>query len=131
MRASAPIISRKVLFGNPDRLNVQVSPDGEWLSYAAPRDGVMNVWVAPREALGQAEAVTHDKGRGVVFYSWAHTNKHILYVQDTGGDENDHVYCVDLATKGVTDLTPFEGVQGRIYGSMDAVIDILKKLWWR
>ncbi|MBN1436134.1 MAG: S9 family peptidase [Sedimentisphaerales bacterium] len=114
--AEVELIGRKDLFGNPDRMNVQVSPDGAFISYLADVDGVLNIWVGGRDDIGGAEAVTHDKGRGIRDYSWAHTSRHILYLQDEGGDENDHVYAVDLETNAVTDLTPFEGVQGRIYG---------------
>src|SRR3954463_9768826 len=41
------LISRTVLFGNPERAAVQISPDGKQLSWLAPKDGVQNIWVAP------------------------------------------------------------------------------------
>ncbi len=111
-----PLIPRKVLFGNPDRAMVQISPDGKHLSWLAPLDGVLNVWVAPRGDLDAARPVTHDTGRGVRFYGWAYTNDHILYIQDKNGDENWRLYAVDLAADTVRDLTPYEGVQARLAG---------------
>jgi len=110
---SIPLIPRKVLFGNPDRAQVQISPDGATLSWLAPRDGVLNVWVAPRQDLEAARPVTHDTGRGIRFYLWAYTNQHILYIQDKNGDENWRVYSVDLKNDEVKDLTPFEGVRAQ------------------
>jgi dipeptidyl aminopeptidase/acylaminoacyl peptidase len=110
---SIPLIPRKVLFGNPDRAQVQISPDGAALSWLAPRDGVLNVWVAPRQNLEAARPVTHDTGRGIRFYLWAYTNQHILYIQDKNGDENWRVYSVDLKNDEVKDLTPFEGVRAQ------------------
>ncbi len=110
---TVPIIPRKLLFGNPERASVQLSPDGRHLAYLAPRDGVLNVWVAPRDDLAAAQPVTRDTGRGIHFYQWAQTNRQILYVQDKGGDENGRIYSVDIATQVVTDLTPFEAVQAR------------------
>ena len=110
---SVPLIPRKVLFDNPDKSSVQISPDGKHLSYLAPREGVLNIWVAPRDDPGAAQPVTHDTGRGIHFYLWAHTGQHILYVQDKGGDENFRLYCVDIGTGASQDLTPFEGVQAR------------------
>ena len=106
-----PLIPRAVLFGNPDRAFVQLSPDGAHLSWLAPVDGVLNVWVAPRDNLAAAHPVTHDSGRGIRFYQWAYTNAHILYSQDTNGDENWRLYTVDVQTSAVKDLTPFAGVQ--------------------
>ena len=108
------LISRDVLFGNPDRASVQISPDGSKLSFLAPVDGVLNVWVGPVDNPDAAEPVTNDTGRGVRTYFWSFTNQHIVYVQDQGGDENWRVYATDIATGDTNDLTPFEGVQAQI-----------------
>ena len=104
-----PLIPREVLFGNPDKLSPQISPDGERLAYLAPAEGVMNVWV---RSLGSHDGhpVTRDRHRGIRQYFWAENNEHILYVQDKDGDENWHVYSVSLNTNEVRDLTPFDGV---------------------
>lgn len=110
---STPLISRAVIFGNPDRSSPQISPDGTHLSYLSEVDGVMNVWVAPVSDLSAAAPVTQDKKRGIRGYRWAYTNKHILYVQDKDGDENWHVYATNLDTRTTTDLTPLDGVQAR------------------
>lgn len=112
-----PIIPRKLLFGNPDRASVQISPDGRHLSWLASRDGVLNVWVAPRNDVSAARPVTQDTGRGIRFYGWAYTNDHILYVQDKNGDENWRLYAVDIATNEVKDLTPFENTQAQLIES--------------
>ncbi len=106
-----PLIPRKIFFGNPDKAAVKISPDGAYLSYIAPRDGVLNVWVAPRTDLAAAKPVTADTVRGIRFYLWAYDNRHILYIQDQGGDENWRLYSVDVDTTEVKDLTPFDGVQ--------------------
>lgn len=108
------LIPRKVIFGNPDRTQVSISPDGAHLAWLAPREGVLNVWVAPRQDLEAAQPVTHDTGRGIRFYGWAYTNQHILFIQDKNGDENWRLYIVDLMTNDVRDLTPFEGVRAQI-----------------
>jgi len=109
-----PLIPRKVFFGNPDRAQVTISPDGQHLAWLAPRDGVLNVWVAPRERPADARPVTADAGRGIRFYAWAYTGRDILYIQDKGGDENWRVYSADIDTGEVGDLTPFDGVAAQI-----------------
>ena len=108
------LIPRDVLFGNPDRAAVRLSPDGQQLAYIAPLDGVMNIWVAPAADPSAAKAITHDKGRGIRQYFWAYTNQHILYLQDKDGDENWRVYSLDLRSGEAKDLTPAKGVQARI-----------------
>jgi dipeptidyl aminopeptidase/acylaminoacyl peptidase len=109
-----PLIPRQTIFGNPERGGASISPDGKHLSYLAPVDGVMNVWVAPVDDLAAARPVTFDKKRGVVTNSWAYTNQHILYAQDADGDENDHIFRVDVATGATTDLTPIKGVAAKV-----------------
>lgn len=109
-----PLISRELLFGNPDKITVRTSPDGSRISYLAPKVGVLNVWVGPIEDPEAAEPVTNDTYRGIRSYSWAHTNEHILYIQDKDGDENWRIYSVNLRSGEMRDLTPFEDVQARI-----------------
>src|SRR5215468_2999585 len=82
------LIPRAVLFGDPQRAGVQISPDGKRLSWAAPRNGVLNIWVAPVGALDQARPITNDRARPIRDYRWASNGRHLLYLQDTGGDEN-------------------------------------------
>jgi dipeptidyl aminopeptidase/acylaminoacyl peptidase len=103
-----------VLFGNPDRASVQISPDGAWIAYLAPRDGVLNVWVAPRADVAAARPITQDTGRGIRFFLWAYTSRHMLYIQDKNGDENWRLYSVDVENAESKDLTPFDGVQTQL-----------------
>jgi dipeptidyl aminopeptidase/acylaminoacyl peptidase len=109
-----PLIPRKLLFGNPDKTQARISPDGKQLSYIAPVNGVLNVWVGPVEDPEAAKPVTNDTNRGIRFHQWAYTSKHILYIQDKGGDENWRIYGVNLETGEVTDYTPIEKVNARI-----------------
>ena len=92
---TCPLIPRTTLFGNPDRTQVRVSPDGARIAYLAPLDGVLNVWVAPVDDLDAARPVSADTYRGIRFYLWAYNSRHILYIQDKGGDENWRIYAVD------------------------------------
>lgn len=108
------LIPRQVLFGNPDKASVQLSPDGKMISFLAPVNGVLNVWVGSSDEPDAAKPVTNDTSRGIRIYFWAYTNRHILYLQDKKGDENWRVYSVDLATGRSIDLTPIEGVSAQI-----------------
>lgn len=110
--APTPLIPRDVLFGNPDRAALRVSPDGRHLSFLAPVNGVLNVWVAPVENIGAAKPVTMDTGRGIHIYFWAYTSRNLLYLQDQGGDENWKVFVVDLVSGQAKDLTPVESIPG-------------------
>jgi dipeptidyl aminopeptidase/acylaminoacyl peptidase len=107
------LIPREVLFGNPDKESPQLSPDGTMMSYLASVDDVLNVWVGTIGA-DDVRPVTQDTVRGIRSYFWAADNRHIMYLQDKGGDENWRLYAVNLETEEIRDLTPFEGVQTQI-----------------
>ena len=111
MSQESELISRRVLFGNPERTSVKLSHDGARISYLAPVDGVMNVWVAPVGAIEEARAVTEDTGRGIRTHFWTYNPSYVMYLQDRDGDENWHVYAVNVETGESRDLVPFEGVQ--------------------
>lgn len=83
------------------------------MSYLAPLEGVMNVWVGT-PGRDDYRAVTRDRDRGIANYFWSEDGRYILYLQDVGGNENWRLYAVDLSNESVRDLTPFEDVQAQI-----------------
>ena len=116
------LIPRSVLFGNPERTSPQISPDGNSLAWIAPRDGVLNLWIAPIGGesgvdWAAARPLTEDADRGIRMFAWAHDGRHLLYVQDVGGDENWRLYDVDPESGARRDLTPFEGIHATIIGT--------------
>src|SRR4030088_3851327 len=69
---SAPhLIPRTALFGNPVRAQARLSPDGRYISFLAPKNGVLNVWLAPLGKLDTAKPITDDKKRGIPQHHWA------------------------------------------------------------
>ncbi len=120
---AVPLIDRNLFFGDPEISGSQLSPDGEHMSFIKPYKGVRNVWVkGADEPFAKARPVTADE-RPVPGYFWSRDSKVILYVQDKGGNENFHVYAVEVGAApdektGVPparDLTPIDGVRARIY----------------
>ena len=108
------LIPRKLLFGNPDKASPQISPDGTYLSYLAPVDGVLNVWVAPADNPGSARSITSDTGRGIRLHGWTYNGNQVAYLQDSGGDENWHIYTVNVDSGESRDITAIEGVRAQI-----------------
>lgn len=120
--AARSLIPRQVLFGAPDRLNPALSPDGTLLGYAAPDEGVMNVWVGPVDGSAPARPVTRDRGRGITEFTLCAGGR-LVYRQDTDGDENWRLYLLDLSdlTGGDTGerpqprlITPERGTGGPV-----------------
>ena len=121
--ADVPLIPRDALFGNPEKAGGRISPDGKWLSWIAPRDGVLNVWVAPASDMSKGRPITAEKVRPIRQYFWAPDSKQILYVNDKGGDENFLLYGVDVVSGEERKLTPFEKTRVRVMGVSPQVPD--------
>jgi dipeptidyl aminopeptidase/acylaminoacyl peptidase len=114
--AGVPVIPRTALFGNPEKTQARLSPDGKYVSFIAPKDGVLNVWVGPRSDPSTAKAMTNDTKRGIRLHFWAYDNRHVLYIQDQDGDENFHLYATDVTTGTTRDLTPYAGAKAEVVG---------------
>ncbi|MBB6255027.1 S9 family peptidase [Nitrospirillum iridis] len=120
---AAPLIERAKFFGNPSRTQAKLSPDGKWLSWIAPRDGVMNVWVAPTADPTQAKALTAEKNRPIPEHFWSPDSKMVLFINDKGGDENFVLYGVTVATGAQRTLTPQEKTRVQIVGTSHRIKD--------
>ncbi len=108
----APLIPLKDFFRNPVKVAYQISPNGEYLAFMQPWENRLNVFVE-KIGTGQATRVTSAKARDIAGYAWKGDNR-IVYVQDTGGDENFRLYAVSIDGSNPKDLTPFEKVRAQI-----------------
>ncbi len=108
------LIERTAFFSNPTRTGGRISPDGQWISFIAPRDGVLNVWVAPVATPDQARPLTAEKQRPIRQHFWAEDSSRILFINDKGGDENFLLYGVDVRNGEQKALTPFEKTRVQI-----------------
>lgn len=109
------LITVEEFFDPPVRASASISPDGTKIAYLAPRKNRLNVWVQTLDDDNNAAArcVTYDETRSVTGFLWVDDPRWLLYVQDSGGDENWHLYRVDLDSPDTPalDLTPYPGVR--------------------
>ncbi len=112
-----PLIPRQALFGNPVKAAGRISPDGQWLSWLAPVNGVMNIWVAPANNLAAAKAISSSKDRPIRQYFWAPDSQSVLYIQDKGGDEDFLLYGIDVKTGAERNFTPFTKTTVQLIGA--------------
>ncbi|KIH98085.1 peptidase [Streptomonospora alba] len=99
------------LFRDPAFSHPVISPDGAWLAYLAPAGGRKNVWVRGiDQEQEEARCVTHDSRRGILTFFWCDDPRWLLYLQDTDGNEDWHLFRVDLEHPEAApqDLTPLE-----------------------
>lgn len=107
------LISVEEFFSPPERTAARISPDGTKIAYLAPWKNRLNVWIQDLDGDNPPRCVTADETRSVYIYQWTDDPRWLLYMQDNGGDENFHVYRIDLDNPGTAavDLTPFPGAR--------------------
>lgn len=118
-----PLIERAKLFGNPEKAQGRISPDGQWISWLAPSNGVMNIWVAPASDPAKAKVLTSEAKRPIRQHFWSPDSSMILFINDKDGDENFLLYGVAPAGGEARVLTPFEKTTVLIIGMSDKVTD--------
>ena len=115
--AVPPLIPMKDFFRNPEKVGFSISPNGEYMAFLQPWEKRLNVFVE-KIGSGQATRVTSAKERDITNYAWKGDTR-IVYVQDTGGDENFRLYAVGIDGSNPKDLTPFEKVRAQIIDRLE------------
>ncbi len=115
---TVPLIPMKDFFKNPEKSSFKLSPDGEHIAFMKPWKTRMNVFVKKTASDDEAVRLTSAEDRSIGGYIWA-GNSRIAYVKDKGGNENYHLYVVDIDGNNVKELTPFEGVRVSIIDDLE------------
>jgi len=110
------LIPREILFSDYDKSDVEISPDGKYISFLAPYNGVSNIWVAPVNDINSAKPITKENERGITPFPrliWSYTGE-IIYTKDNKGDENWGIFSVNPLTGENKTLFSQENVQAQI-----------------
>lgn len=106
-------------FKNPEKIDYQVSPDGTYFSFMAPYENRLNLFV---QKIGSDTTIriTSETERDITASMWASNNR-ILFIKDTGGDENYQLYGVNIDGSDLKSYTNFPNVR-------TTIIDPLRKI---
>jgi dipeptidyl aminopeptidase/acylaminoacyl peptidase len=119
--ALPPRIPLEDFFKNPEKAYFQISPDGSYISYTAPWESRMNIFI---QKIGQdsVKQITFEKDRDIAGYFWAN-NTRLLYLKDEGGNEDYKLFGVDLDGGNSKCLTCFLGVRTQIIDELEDIPD--------
>ena len=124
-----PLIPREVLFGNPQIMSVNLSPDGRWISYLAPDQGVLNLWVRDLDGQSPGRVLTQQRDRPQMPGYWTADGRYLISFRDGDGDENTVLVRIDPRSGVSKDLTPAQGVKAVWIGAdRDAPNELLVAL---
>jgi len=121
MATPPPTIPMKDFFKNQERKSYNISPNGEFYAFLAPYEDRMNIHV---QKIGEDEAkrVTSIVDRDLAGFYWANDDR-LLYMKDTGGDENYTIYGVNKDGSNLIALTDTAGVMASIIDELDGLDD--------
>ncbi|MDR1347725.1 MAG: S9 family peptidase [Prevotellaceae bacterium] len=101
-------------FTRPKASSFQLSPNGKYMSYMEKEDGTTKRHVYVKDVKTQETTrIVEEKDELIRGYGWVNENR-LLYMMDKGGNENYHIYAVNLDGTNNIDLTPFDDVQANV-----------------
>lgn len=115
----SPTISLEDFFKNPDKSGFKISPNGKFVSYMAPWESRMNLFVQ-EDGSEDLKQITFEKDRDISGYMWANDNR-ILYVKDEGGNEDFKLFAVNIDGSDQKCLTCFDGVRTQLIDNLEDI----------
>ena len=114
------IIPLEDFFKSPEKADFNLSPKGNYISYMKPwEEGNrrMNIYVKKMDS-NEEIRLTSEKDRSIYGYLWLSETR-IAYVKDEGGDENIHIFAVNIDGTNEIDLTPFEDIKAQLVDDLE------------
>lgn len=100
----------ETFFKNPAQSSFCISPDGNYISYLGPYQSRLNIFIQKLNTSEPPVRVTSETDRDISSYFWKN-NSTLLYIKDSGGDENYQLYAINKDGTGQRDLTPEKNVR--------------------
>jgi dipeptidyl aminopeptidase/acylaminoacyl peptidase len=118
--SAGTIIPLRDFFRNPERASYSLSPDGNTLAFMAPYKNRMNIFIQATDLSKKEKRITTVTDRDISGFFWKE-NEHIVYARDFAGDENYHIFRVNIKTGKTKDLTPFKDVRASIVDDLEDI----------
>lgn len=100
-------------FSRPKASSFQLSPDGKFMSYREKDENNKRHVYVKNTATGETTRIIEEKEELIRGYGWINEER-LVYLMDQGGNENYHIYAVNVDGSNAMDLTPFDGVRAMI-----------------
>lgn len=104
-------------FARPKARSFSFSPNGTYLSYREKDDNKKNHVYVKNLDTEEVVRVIEEKEELIRGFGWANDNR-LIYIMDKGGNEDYHLFAVDVDGKNQKELTPFDGVKVNILNGL-------------
>jgi dipeptidyl aminopeptidase/acylaminoacyl peptidase len=109
--------SVKDYFAKPASSSFQLSPNGTYMSYREKDENLKNHVYVKNIKTNDVKRVITEGEELVRAYFWANEGR-LIYIMDKGGNEEYHLFAVDIDGSNQKELTPYDGVQVNILASL-------------
>ena len=100
-------------FAKPASSSFQLSPEGTYMSYREKDENLKNHVYVKNIKTNEVKRVITEGEELVRGYGWANDNR-LIYIMDKGGNEDYHLFAVNVDGSNEKELTPYEGVKVEI-----------------
>lgn len=107
----------KDYFAKPSSSEFDISPNGTYMSYREKDVNLKNHVYVQNIKTGKVVRVIEEGEELIRGYGWANDSR-LIYVMDKGGNEDYHLFAVDVSGENQKELTPYDGVKVEILNSL-------------
>ncbi|MDR3226647.1 MAG: S9 family peptidase [Prevotellaceae bacterium] len=100
-------------FSRPKASDFQLSPNGKYMSYREKDENNKRHVYVKETATGKVQRILEEKEELIRGYGWINDER-LCYMMDKGGNENYHIYALNIDGTNNIDLTPFDGVRAMV-----------------
>lgn len=100
-------------FSKPKASSFKFSPNGHYLAYREKDENLKNHVYIKNVKTEEVKKVIEEKDELIRGYGWANENR-LIYIMDKGGNEDYHLFAIDIDGNNQKELTPFDGVKVEI-----------------
>ena len=107
----------KDYFAKPNSSSFKLSPNGIYMSFRKKDEKLKNHVYVKNITSGEEKRIIIEGEELIRGYGWANDDR-LIYVMDKGGNEDYHLFAVNVDGSNQKELTPYEGVKVEIIESL-------------
>ncbi|SFZ91554.1 Dipeptidyl aminopeptidase/acylaminoacyl peptidase [Flaviramulus basaltis] len=104
-------------FARPKARTFSFSPNGTYMSYREKDDNSKNHVYVKNLETNEVKKVIEEKEELIRGFGWANDER-LVYIMDKGGNEDYHLFAVNIDGTNQKELTPFDGVKVNIMNGL-------------
>jgi dipeptidyl aminopeptidase/acylaminoacyl peptidase len=103
----------KDYFAKPTSSSFKLSPNGSYMSFRKKDNNLKNHVYVKNISSGEEKRIIVEDEELIRGYGWANDDR-LIYVMDKGGNEDYHLFAVNVDGSNQKELTPYDGVKVEI-----------------